>query len=84
MAVIFGLHTGWSLATSVATGDHALGEAPARAAAPHQEAQRSKEAARRGPDGKPLEEMARTTIEGTAVAPEPTVPLPPKSQTDAS
>ena len=42
------------------------------------------EAARRGPDGKPLEEMARTTIEGTAVAPEPTVPLPPKSQTDAS
>jgi hypothetical protein len=44
------------------------------------------EAARRGPDGKPLEEMERATIEGMAMAmaPEPTVPLPPKSQTDAS
>jgi hypothetical protein len=39
------------------------------------------EAARRGPDGKPLRETMREMIEGTATAPRPAPlrqPLPPK------
>ncbi len=40
-----------------------------------------REAARRGPDGKPLEEMVRGTIVGTATAPEPAA-LPPKGPAD--
>jgi hypothetical protein len=35
-----------------------------------------REAAKRGPDGKPLEELVRGTIEGTATAPEPASPPP--------
>ncbi len=35
-----------------------------------------REAAKRGPDGKPLEELVRGTIKGTATAPEPAAPPP--------
>src|SRR6266702_2803051 len=37
-----------------------------------------REAAKRGPDGKPLEELVRGTIEGTATAPEPASQPPPR------
>jgi hypothetical protein len=37
-----------------------------------------REAATRGPSGKPLAEMMRTTIEGTATAPESAGEQPPK------
>ncbi len=40
-----------------------------------------REAAKRGPNGKPLAEMMRTTITGTATAPEPAA-LPPKGPAD--
>jgi len=41
-----------------------------------------REAAKRGPNGKPLEEMVRGTIKGTATAPEPASSPPPRRPGD--
>jgi len=43
-----------------------------------------REAAKGGTDEKSLEELVRGTIKGTATAPEPATPLPPKKQPDRS